>query len=150
MKRLFCFLTAWLGLHALCGAAPPTAAERKEILDAARPVASEIARQPVRFVVDRLNVDSNWALMTGKLVQANGNAVDWRKVSGCELDLDKILWVVMAKADGSWRVAQMEVCSPEPLSWGMPGLFWPCGVYAGLTDANNKDLERECLARRKK
>lgn len=45
-----------------------TPQERKEILDAARPVAAQKAGTPVRIKVDKINIDKNWAILIGELV----------------------------------------------------------------------------------
>lgn len=140
------FIAALLGasLATAVNANGPTGAQRKAILDAARPVAQSMANQPVRIKVDRLNVDSGWAVLVGELVAPAGGRLDWSKARGCDADLDKMLWVVLAKADGQWRVAQIEVCSPEPPYWYLQELTWPCGVYAGLQRAEGEMLEAEC------
>lgn len=140
------FIAALLGasLATAVNANGPTGAQRKAILDAARPVAQSMANQPVRIKVDRLNVDSGWAVLVGELVAPPGGRLDWRKARDCEPDLDKMLWVVLAKADDHWRVAQIEVCSPEPPYWYLQELTWPCGVYAGLQRVEGETLETEC------
>lgn len=123
--------------------------ERKQILDAARPAIERVLRQPVQFVVDRLNVDSDWALLTGELRQASGKPIDWRKAPPgfCEPDLDKMLWLVLAKTHGRWRMAQFEVCAAEPPYWYLDdrgGYLWPCGLYAGLRGGEGIDLAADC------
>jgi len=139
-----CLLTALLAQ-----AAELPATERQAILEAARGPATVQAGQPVRFVVTRLNVDANWAVLVGSLVQANGGPLDWRKAKACDPQLDKMLWAVLARADGRWRVAQLDVCATEPPYWmtrEQGGFVWPCGVYAGLSDAQGRSLEAACRA----
>ena len=53
--------------------------ERAAILDAARPMAAEKAGQAVRIEVDRLNIDSGWAMLIGELVGPPGKRIDWAK-----------------------------------------------------------------------
>jgi hypothetical protein len=148
MKRKIVIALMLLGASATCLAGAISGAERKEILDAARPVVSTMVRQPIKFKVDHLNVDANWAVLVGELIHANGGPVDWKKAPGCHPDLDKMLWVVLAKADGKWRIAQVDVCASEPPYWST-GLAWPCGVYAGLNDGE-RDLERACRIENRK
>lgn len=134
---------------ALAQATELPATERQAILEAARGPASVQAGQPVRFVVTRLNVDANWAVLVGSLVQANGGPLDWRKAKACDPQLDKMLWAVMARTDGRWRVAQLNVCATEPPYWmtrEQGGFVWPCGVYAGLSDLQGRSLESACRA----
>lgn len=50
--------------------------ERKEILDAARPVATQKTGTPVRIKVDQINVDNNWAILIGELVSPEGTQLD--------------------------------------------------------------------------
>lgn len=134
-----------LGGHAL--AAPPAPDVRREILEAARPAVMARVGQAVKFKVDQLNVDANWAVLYGGLVNANGGPLDWSKASECDPDLDKSLWIVLARTD-RWRVAQLNVCSPEPPYWYISHYDWPCGVYAGLREGE-RDLERECRRQEK-
>lgn len=148
MKRLWWSLCCLWVLSAGASAAPVTPTERKEILDAARPAAEQFAGQPVKFKIDRLNVDSNWAVLYGELVNANGGPIDWTKAHLCDAELDKSLWIVLARTDARWRVAQIEICSPEPPYWYIRHFDWPCGVYAGFNDGEN-DLEQQCRAAEK-
>lgn len=137
------FLVVAVVLAAPALAAPPTPAERREILEAARPAVVAQLAQAVKFKLDQFNVDANWAVLYGSLVNASGGPVDWSKASGCDPSLDKSLWVVLAKTDERWRIAQLHVCSPEPPYWYISHYDWPCGVYAGLREGE-RDLEKEC------
>lgn len=151
-------LAIFLALIATCctlGAAELDAAERKALLDAARPQAAAKAGQPVRIKVDRLNVDSGWAVLVGSLVPAapgkgagKGGGIDWGLADGCHPALDKMLWVVLHKAGTAWRVKHIDICASEPPYWYMEqygGLVWPCGVYAGLEDGSEDGpLESRC------
>lgn len=123
--------------------------ERKAILDAARPVAARMAQQLVQIKVDRLNVDSNWALLIGELRAPSGQALNW-KLSSCAVQLDKMLWVVLNKSGTTWSVKHIEICATEPPHWDLKenfgGLVWPCGVYAGLQSAEGQALEPMCRA----
>ena len=129
-------------------AAPPTPAERREILEAARPAVIAQLGQAVKFKLEQFNVDANWAVIYGGLVNANGGPVDWSKASRCEPALDKSLWIVLAKTDERWRIAQLEVCAAEPPYWYISHYDWPCGVYAGLREGE-RELEKECLRQEK-
>lgn len=131
-------------------AAPADPTERKIILDAARPYLEAITGQAVKYRVNQANVDGQWALVTGSLVAPNGKPLNWGKIPTCEGDTDKLLWLVMAKADGQWRPAQIHVCAVEPPEWTMDtamSLWWPCGVYTGLEDVKGKSLEALCRTR---
>lgn len=122
--------------------------ERKAILDAARPVAARLAHQPVLIKVDRLNVDSNWALLIGELRAPSGKEPNW-SLSSCAAELDKMLWVVLNKSGTTWAVKHIEICATEPPHWDLQpfgGLVWPCGVYAGLQSAQGQPLEETCRA----
>lgn len=137
-----------MALAAPALAAPPSPAERREILDAARPAVMAEVGQAVKFKIDQFNVDANWAVVYGGLVNAQGGPIDWSKAPRCDDNLDKSLWIVLAKTDARWRVAQLYVCSPEPPYWYISHYDWPCGVYAGLREGN-RDLERECRRQEK-
>lgn len=136
-----------LALSVATVAEPLTPALRREILDAARPVAAKQANQPVRFKVDRINVDSGWAMLIGELASPVGGKLDWEQ-AGCNPDLDKMLWVVLHKTGGAWHVKHIELCASEPPYWYLDeqygGLVWPCGVYAGIERGHEKTIEEEC------
>lgn len=126
------------------------AAERRALLNAIRPHAAQRVGQPVKFMIERLNVDGDWALLTGELVLTTGGPLDWDKAKECHLELDKLLWVVLARQAGRWQVKHLEVCATEPLHWSLEqfgGFAWPCGVYAGLQGPSGEDLQRACRDR---
>lgn len=130
-------------------AAQVSPAERRALLEVARPLATQRAGQPVKFMVQQLNVDGGNALLTGELVSATGGPLDWRRARECHPELDKGLWVVLARQAGKWQVQHMEICASEPPHWTpeqFGGLVWPCGVYAGLQGATGEDLEAACRA----
>jgi hypothetical protein len=134
-------------------AAPANPTDRKLILDVARPYVEAMTGQPVKYAVTHANVDGQWALITGTLVAPTGKPLNWTKVPYCEGDTDKLLWMVLAKADGQWRPAQIQICAAEPPQWSLDkatALWWPCGVYTGLEDAKGKSLEALCKARSSK
>lgn len=126
-------------------ALPPL--ERRALLDALRPQAAQRAGQPVKFVVERLNVDGDWALLTGALVSASGGPLVWSKAAECHPELDKLLWAVAARQGGAWQLKHLEVCATEPPHWTLEqfgGFAWPCGLYAGLEGPTGQDLAAAC------
>lgn len=143
-----CFLTLCvLLLPAAAGALEP--GERRQLLDAARPVAAKMAGQPVRIKVDILNKDGDWAVLVGSLVGQPGKEIDWN-LSDCHADLDKMLWVVMRRSGAVWKVRHIEICASEPPYWYMEqyrGEVWPCGVFAGL-DNGHGDMAQSCRRER--
>lgn len=143
-----CFLSLSLLLVAVSARALEPG-ERRQLLDAARPVAARMAGQPVRIKVDRLNQDGDWAVLVGSLVGQPGRQIDWA-LSDCHPDLDKMLWVVLRRGGGAWRVRHIEICAAEPPYWYMEqyrGEEWPCGVFAGL-DRGHGDMARACRKER--
>lgn len=123
-------------------------ADRRALLAAVRPQATERAGQPVKFKVHRLNVDGRWALLMGELVSKTGAPLDWRQARECHLELDKGLWVLLERPAGRWQVRHLEICATEPPHWTLEqfgGMVWPCGVYAGLQSATGDDLQAACL-----
>lgn len=114
-----------------------------------RPEASRRVRQAVKIKVERLNQADGWALLTGELVSPAGQPLAWARAPACRPELDKLLWAVLQKGPGGWRLRHLEVCATEPPHWYLPaygGLRWPCGVYAGLTGPEGQDLQQACLA----
>lgn len=125
--------------------------ERRALLETIRPAATQRTGQPVKFKVERLNVDGDWALLTGELVSSTGGPPDWNKAQECHPELDKLLWVVLAKKGGRWQVKHLEVCATEPPHWSLAqfgGFAWPCGVYAGLQGPTGEDLQAACRSER--
>jgi hypothetical protein len=121
------------------------------LLAAIRPQAAQRVGQPVKFLVERLNVDGDWALLTGGLVAASGGPLAWEKAGECHIELDKLLWVVLARQAGAWQVKHLEVCATEPPHWSLEqfgGYAWPCGVYTGLEGPTGEDLAAACRSAR--
>lgn len=148
-QRACWLLCSWFCLQAAALAAPtaPSPSERRALLEAIRTLAANRTGQPVKFKVERLNVDGKWALLTGELVSTTGGPLDWHKVRECQPELDKVLWVVLARRSGRWQVKHLEVCATEPPHWTpeqFGGLVWPCGVYAGLQGPTGDDLQVAC------
>lgn len=140
-------------LALLCaqGAWAMTAQERRDFLEAIRPEATRQAGQEVRFKVDRLNQDGDWAVLVGSVMAAPGKTLDWAQASGCDPTLDKMLWVVARRSDKGWQVKHMTICASEPPYWYLKeygGFVWPCGVYVGLTDGDGKPLDLQCRQQR--
>lgn len=148
IKKLACALAAMAAFGSAHALEP---GERKQILDAIRPLAAEEANQAVRIKVDQLNVDSGWAILVGELVGPPGQYIDWKRSVQCEADLDRMLWVVLKKQRKGWKVKHMEICASEPPYWYMEqygGLVWPCGVYKGLISSGPETLETQCRRER--
>ncbi|MBT0571052.1 hypothetical protein KIK84_11995 [Curvibacter sp. CHRR-16] len=138
------WLIVWLFAGNAWGAG---VSERTAILDAARPKAAEDAGQPVRIKVDRLNIDSGWAMLIGELVGPPGKRIDWAKAANCNPDLDNMFWAVLHKVQGIWQVKLMEICAAEPPYWYLDAYdsaAWPCGVLAGLEAGYGESLEAQC------
>lgn len=124
-----------------------TQEERKEFLDSIRPAIEVKAGQPIRFKVDKLNIDSEWAVLVGKLVGEEGKKIDWSKAQDCDESFDKMLWVVARKKFQGWHVQEAYICSPEPPYWNLnPEVAYhrPCGIYAGLEITGSRTAEDEC------
>jgi len=126
--------------------------DRKDILDAVRPVASQKASQSVKIKVDILNIDKNSAMLVGELRNSQGQALNWSQIGVCSADLDKMLWVVLDKK-ATWRVKHIEICSPEPPYWYLEdygGFDKNCGIYKGIPMSDKVTLEQQCLNSKKK
>jgi hypothetical protein len=148
MKGLIVTLAALTVIGAAQAKGP---SDRKQILDAIRPLAAEELDQPVRIKVDRLNIDSGWAVLAGNLVGPPGKNIDWKKSLTCSDDLDRMLWVVLRKKSDGWHVKHIDFCASEPPYWYMEqygGFAWPCGVYRGLTTSSTETLETQCRRER--
>ncbi len=124
------------------------AKERRELLEAIRPEAvRQAGGQAVRFRIDRLNRDGDWAMIIGSVEGEAGRPIDWHRAGDCEPTLDKMLWVVARKEATGWRAVHLTICSPEPPYWYLEeygGFVWPCGVYAGLHAGDGQDLASQC------
>ncbi|WP_426342523.1 hypothetical protein ACN9MZ_13030 [Pseudoduganella sp. S-14] len=148
-------LKALIGALAACAAIGVAHAkgpsDRQQILDAIRPLAAEELDQPVRIKVDKLNIDSGWAVLVGNLVGPPGTYINWHKSMTCRADLDRMLWVVLRKKSDGWHVKHIDLCASEPPYWYMEqygGLVWPCGVYRGLEAGGTRTLESQCRLER--
>ena len=128
-------------------AAELTTQDRRALLEALRPQAAKRVGQPVKFLVERLNADGDWALLTGALVSSRGGPLLWTKAAECHAELDKLLWAVARRKGTGWRVQHLEVCATEPPHWTLEqfgGLVWPCGLYTGLEGPTGQDLAAVC------
>jgi hypothetical protein len=126
-----------------------TKEERKEFLDSIRPAVEKQAGQPIRFKVEKLNIDSEWAVLVGSLLGEEGKRMDWSKAQNCDENLDKMLWVVAQRMTQGWHVKEAYICSPEPPYWNLnPKVAYhrPCGIYAGLDITGSRTAEDECKA----
>ncbi len=144
-------LGLWAGWGPSAAQAPVPATERRAVLEAIRPLAAQRVGQPVKFMVERLNVDDDWALLMGQLVSSSGGPLNWDKAKACHPELDKLLWVVLSRQAGRWQVKHLEVCATEHPHWSLEqfgGLVWPCGLYAGLQSATGEDLQAACVSQR--
>lgn len=152
MAPLIRCIVLGLGVLACLAAQAMPQKERRELLDAIRPEAvRQAGGQAVRFKVDRLNRDGDWAMVIGSVEGVAGGPIDWHRATDCEPTLDKMLWVVARKDATRWSVVHLTICSPEPPYWYLEeygGFVWPCGVYAGLHAGDGRDLAQQCRAAR--
>ncbi|MBK9614243.1 MAG: hypothetical protein IPO35_01550 [Uliginosibacterium sp.] len=142
---LFIALLALLATHTAWALDPVV---RRDILDTIRPAAATRAGQEVRIVVDTLNVDGDWALLAGSLVGKDNRPMKVELAKECSPELDRLLFAVLTRKQGSWSIKHLEICATEPPYWYLDQLnsaAWPCGLFAGLSSAEGEDLQRACL-----
>jgi len=150
MKRVLAPLLLALSLHAV--GAP---GEREAVLDAMRPTAARLAGQPVKFRVDRLNINAQWAVLYGGLLRPDGGEPDWslaQEDTACHLDLDKGLFAVAQKVDGRWTSKYIDICESEPAYWDVPHLEeigFPCDLLRGFDAGSEQTPVEECKALRR-
>lgn len=96
-------------------------AQRGEILDALRPVIAKDLGQPVKFVVDQMRVQSDWAFIIAHPQTPEGAQIDFSKTRYAEqlemgvLDGD-ILYALLRKRGGKWVVVTFMI-GPTDVGW---------------------------------
>ena len=96
----------------------PGSAERKAILDAARPrVLTDLGYSgPMLFKVDRLRVAGDWALLWAQAVTPSGAPI----YKGCD-PVDEITLVLLRRVQGHWGLVRGGVACSGGVFW----LSWP-------------------------
>lgn len=88
-------------------------AVRKAILDSLRPPVEKDLKQKVKFQVDHLKVQGNWAFMTGKSLTAAGKKIDYRKTKYREAleagAFDDWICALFKKEGSKWKVARFAI-----------------------------------------
>lgn len=81
-------------------------AERSAILSALRVPVERDLRQPIVFVVERLNVSGNWAFISGTPQTPSGRrpSLKGTKFEGEEDFFDDNFFGLLKKSSGRWRV----------------------------------------------
>jgi hypothetical protein len=95
-------------------------AERRAILDALRvPIEGEL-KQPVTFVVSKLNVYKDWAFVIARPQKPDGTPVDYHATPYWEAIKEGmfggIIFSLLRKHDGSWRIVTYDLGATD-VSW---------------------------------
>jgi len=156
MRRILVILLQACWLAAVAAPAPGSpSAERQDVLAALRPPVERLAGQPVKFRVDRLNIDAQWAVLHGELVRPDGGEPDWslaREDTNCHMDLDKGVFAVAHKVDDRWTSEYIDICESEPAYWDVPHLEqigFPCDLLRGFDAGAEQTPLEECKALRR-
>ena len=84
--------------------------ERKEIMDALRVPVSKELKQDVIFNVDKLNVQGDWAFVSGKPKNKDGGEPNWKLTKYQEFidsdDFEEGLYALLNKKAGKWEVVE--------------------------------------------
>lgn len=83
-------------------------AERTEIMDALRVPVSKELKQDVIFNVDKLNVQGDWAFLSGKPKNKDGGEPNWKITKYQESidndDFEEGIYALLNKKAGKWEV----------------------------------------------
>jgi hypothetical protein len=83
---------------------------RSAILDGLRPLVEKDLGQPVKFVVDSLEVSGDWAGIRGRAVRPGGGGIDFRKTRYASRvksgSFDDGFEALLHRDNGRWRVIE--------------------------------------------
>ncbi|WP_051651344.1 hypothetical protein [Brevundimonas bacteroides] len=101
---------------------------RRTLLDALRRPVEDEVNQPVRFVVDRLRVQGDWAYYAGEIQAPNGRAIDFTRAGFDEVIAEGMFdgpttYGLLRRQGNRWRVV-VHVIGPTDVAY----LAWP-GEY---------------------
>jgi hypothetical protein len=107
--------------------ASPQGAERRALLDAARPPAEAALRQPVQFVVHALNRDDRWAFLYARMQRPGGGRIVRPRDDGMSDDYAALL----RREGAGWRIVATAV-GPTDVAWEDWGRRYgaPAAVFA--------------------
>ncbi|MGO4702935.1 hypothetical protein [Dyella sp. 2RAB6] len=94
--------------------------ERKAILDIVRAPLEQRLHQPVRFVVDRLNVSGDWAFLHAHLQGTDGQPVDYTGTAFAEAAshgaMSQVYAALLQSHAGHWTM-KAEAVGPTDPAW---------------------------------
>lgn len=97
-----------------------TGEARRAILDAARAPVHDTLRKPVRFKVEQLNVQGDWAFLYADMQDDQGRPIDFAGTSLAEAAshgaLSKSYAVLLKRTDGRWIVVVKSI-GPTDVVW---------------------------------
>ncbi|HPI54088.1 MAG TPA: hypothetical protein PLU10_05300 [Chitinophagaceae bacterium] len=134
IRILVIFLLTAMTLHAQQNINIPNHPERKASLQSLRLSIEKELKQPVKFVVNQLRMEKNYAFFSGQVKDAQGKDIDFRKTPYRELVMNDMFdgdatYALLKKVKGVWKVVTY-VIGPTDVAWG----DWPSkyGVSAKL------------------
>lgn len=98
---------------------------RRVLLDTIRPAIEGHIHQPVQFVVDKLQVQGDWAFYAGHIQQPNGRPIDFSRTPYAELIEEGVFdgpgtYALLRRTGGRWRLVDWVVGPTDVYYLGWP------------------------------
>lgn len=99
--------------------------QRRVLLDTIRPAIEGHIGQPVRFVVDKLQVQGDWAFYAGHIQQPNGRPIDFSRTPYAEALEEGMFdgpntYALLRRTGGQWRLVDWVVGPTDVTYAGWP------------------------------
>ena len=122
---LVIFLWATMTLRAQQNINVPNHPDRKATLQSLRLSIEKELKQPVKFVVNQLRMEKNYAFFSGQVKDAHGRDIDFRQTPYRELVMNDMFdgdatYALLKKVKGIWKVVTY-VIGPTDVAWS----DWP-------------------------
>jgi hypothetical protein len=102
----------------------PGSQERSAIFDSLRKPVQTALKQPVLFKVDHLRVQDSWAFYTGKVLQPNGETLNYKNTPYQEAIqagvFDDWICALLQKKGDTWKVLIWQIGATD-----VPYVTWP-------------------------
>jgi hypothetical protein len=113
-------IVALVALPVAAATTVPRGAEHKAILDAVRLPVTNVLKQPVDFVVEKILVSGPWAFVIATPNGQKGKAIPWQSIPACRGDVSHLVGALLRHERSGWKVRALAVC-PTDVAWA----DWP-------------------------
>ena len=113
-------LTALAALPVAAAPTVPRGAEHKAILDAVRQPVSNVLKQPIDLIVEKIVVSGPWAFVIATPTGLKGAQIPWQSIAACRGDVSHLVGALVRRERSGWTVRALAIC-PTDVAWA----DWP-------------------------